>query len=332
MYLRIRRRRFAQLMISGAAASAIANLAGKAVGQVPSVEISSDQILGVRLSKPDTVSDVKTTPSISLVTANPVTGEQTTLVDIPSTNVTSRSVNNDARDSTTTSGNKTKSLATQPIERITAFTVSFDGKLVVSSVLSQQQGNFSRLLILDAKSGKLQTALELTGFTTKNATLESLVATKENYLGLVSLSGGITPFEFVGVEPTSGEIFPGAKLSLPDLFFAQRYSNLALAPDGTIYATNLGSQGSTVLIQIDLADRSVVTGKAKIKSVAVLRYNKEKLENDLLSLAISSKGEIYALAKPKRDGTNSLFTIDSKTGEMTFIREFAVDKIAFSPL
>ena len=55
-----------------------------------------------------------------------------------------------------------------------------------------------------------------------------------------------------------------------------------------------------------------------------------ELQNDLLSLAINSSGQIYALANPTSKGENLLYSIDQKTGQLSFLRNFPVKKIAFA--
>lgn len=61
-----------------------------------------------------------------------------------------------------------------------------------------------------------------------------------------------------------------------------------------------------------------------------LRFNGRPLSNDLACLAFSPSNQLFALADPNLEGSNSLFSVDPQTGQMQFLRKFAVDKIAFS--
>lgn len=83
-------------------------------------------------------------------------------------------------------------------------------------------------------------------------------------------------------------------------------------------------------MQLDLENRAVVSGRGKIIRLVELSFKNKPLENDLASLAFSSSGQLFALADLKYEGTNSLFTVDMKTGAMTLVRKFAVDKILFA--
>jgi hypothetical protein len=130
------------------------------------------------------------------------------------------------------------------------------------------------------------------------------------------------------IDPKNGKVTSGVELKLPDLPSDIRFSNLALAPDGTFYATLLERDDATTLVQLDPQKISVLTGRLLINKLAQLNYNKEPLPNDLLSLTFSPSGQLIALAKLKNEKTNSLLAVDKKTGEMTFLSKVAVDKIA----
>jgi hypothetical protein len=344
MHIRIRRRRFGQLVIASAAASAIANLPRRAIAQK-----SATMLYGVAKAQQNTGAGTKNidsgivdavsidskttdiapekdapnkTPSLMIVAANVLTGKEVSRIAIPSTQVENINVKPEV---------SKKTVFTKSKERITNLTSLADGTLVVTSVVSTKEGNVTRVAHVDPQSGKLVKAVKVSGFRIRNSTLESLVATKDNNLiAIASLSDGIPPFEAVGFELKTGKVFSGESLALPILEKFRRYANLTLAPDGSIYGTTLGSEGSTTLIKINLKDRATVTGRAKISTIVQLKLDKEEVENDLLSLAISSRGQIYALANPKSKAINSLYLIDEKTGEMQYVRDLQVDKIAFS--
>lgn len=325
MNLRIRRRRFGQLAIASATATAIANFTGKAVAQN-----SNSTIYGISLSKSKLASVTKVTdlinitPAMSLVSSDLATGRQLLSTEIASTTVQNLNT------VTETAG---KAVYTETSERITGFTALSNGRFVVSTVVATQKGNYNRFVTIDNRLLKVTQALKASKLAVKNSTLENLVATKDNRLiGIFSSNGGTSFFNLVVIDINTGVVSSKNELALPDLIQTQRYSNLALSPNGKIYATNLGSQGSTILVQLDLDNKAVVSGKGKIVSVSTLTLDKQPLENDLSSLAFSPLGELYALADPKNEGTNSLFTVNLKTGEMKLLRKFPVDKIAFGRL
>jgi len=74
----------------------------------------------------------------------------------------------------------------------------------------------------------------------------------------------------------------------------------------------------------------MITGKGNIVTLSPLMFYEQPLQNDLLSLTFSPSGEVYALADPKNEGNNFLFSVDIETGEMKPMSKVAVDKITFS--
>jgi len=321
MNLRIKRRRFGQLVIASATSTAIANLAGKAVAQLPQLII-----YGVRLdaATSSTQDLVNTTPGVVIVPLDIATGKESPAIVVPASAVENRQTTTEIAD---------KAIYSQPRERLTAFTALADGTFIIPSTTSSRKGDHSRLIFVDKKTSKPKKALKTSGFKKRNSTLESLLATKKgDFIGIVSLNGGTPPFNLVAIDQQTGKTAARSDLGLPDLPQNQRISNLAQAPDGTIYATTLGQEGGTNLVKIDLVNRSVVTGEGRIVKLSSLSFNKKPLEDDLLDLTVSPDGQIVALANPKREDTNSLFIVDSKTGEMTLLRKFKVDKITFIPV
>ncbi len=331
MYIRIRRRRFGQLVVSGAAAAVLANLPHRASAQ------SESQLYGVQVAKPEVAADaLNKTPDTVLVVADTVTGKETSRLSVPSQQVSNIQVDtkldNAQVDNVDTSrGVPGKSIFTGARERITSLTPLTDGTLAVVSVVNTARGNFTRVGQINPKTGESVGATRISGFRNNNSTLESLVATKDNNLiGIASFSEGLPPFEIVGIDLKGGKVNSGEKLALPTLSPNRRYSNLVLNRDNTIYGTSIGSEGSVVLIKIDLNDRAAITGRAKITTIVELQLDNKDLENDVLSLAISPAGQIYALADPTSKGTNSLFLVDEKSGAIRYVRDFQVDKIAFT--
>ncbi len=338
MNLRIRRRRFGQIAIASAAFSAIANLASKTVAQQPEsiiygVNLTSSTNIDTKIgatidanitpidSKIGATIDANITPAVTLISSDLVSGKDLATIPLVGINVN----NQDARSETAN-----KALYTEPSERITAFTPLPNGSFVIVSVASTRTGNFNRIIEIDSKSARPQKALKASGFRRINGTIESLVAIKENnFIGVVSFNEGIPPFDLVNLDLNSAKL--NSSDELPLLPGNLRLSNLAQDSDGkTIYGTALSSQRSTTLVQLDLENKAIVTGRGKIIGVSELKYNGKPLENDLLSLAVSNSGQVFALANPTNEKINSLFTIDVKSGEMKLLRRFPADKIAFA--
>lgn len=322
--MRIRRRRFGQIAIVSAATAALSNFATKTEAQQQSA------IYGVRLSTgssginavTDTASTsaANNTPGIVLTSIDLSTGQELLTAE-----VSAASVENQQADSSQNQAIFTR----QPqVDRITGLTSLSDGSFITATVANTRRGKISRLVITNPNAPQSRRGLRVTNLP-RNSTVESLLATTDNNLfSVLSLNQGVLPFRLATLDRNSGRV--GSRDDFPDLIPIRRFSNLAQSPtNGTIYLTTLGSEGSTTLVQLDLQQRSLITGKGRIIRVAALRYNNEFLENDVLSLAVSPSGQLFALADPNYEGTNSLFTVDVSTGNMTLVRRFAVDKIAF---
>jgi hypothetical protein len=343
MHLRIRRRRFGQIAIATFASTALANLTGKT-----SAQESESTIYGVSLANNSGATngdrkvarsiDASITPVLALVSSDLASSKDLQTIQLPSVNVvdTTGAVDTvDTADSasrgTKNGGGETasKALYTEPNERITSFTPLANGGFVVVSVASTRNGNFNRIISIDRKSEKPQKAQRASGFQKVNGTIESLAATKENsFIGVISLNEGVPPFDLVNFDFNSAKINTSGELPL--LSGNLRLSNLIVAPDNTIYATTLSPQNSPTIVQLDLANKALVTGRGKVIRLAELKYNNKSLENDVLSLAVSKSGQVYALANPTYETENSLFTVNIKSGEMKLLRKFAVEKIAFA--
>lgn len=341
MNLRIKRRTFGKLaIISTAGTTVLANFTSKVFAQ------QSEQLYGVSLSS---TSSSQTVDLVDSAAANTTPGivlqflelANLTTQELLTANISEASVSNQ-QDATET---VPKALVVKkPSNRITGFTVlSADNTFVISTVAETKDGDFSRLIFSDPlkknekkapKKGLKVKKLKDPKY--KYTTVESLLATtikdkKDNQLlSVISLSGGGTPFELAFIDSNSGQIDASAETGLPELSPNERLSNLAQSSEGKIYATSVGGQGGIGLVELDLVNRAVVTGRGKKIKLVDLSFNKKPLENDLASLAFSSSGQLFALADPNYEGTNSLFLVNVKTGAMTLVRKFAVDKIAFA--
>lgn len=332
MNLSLKRRRFGQLMLASATTAAVTNIGEKTLAQSTSskivgfsldpnsikLELSLFGLLSLSVS----TNLANTTPQVVIQTLDSLTGKLLSTLEVASNLVTNQ------RTSTETTP---KALYNQTYERITDATTLTDGRLVISAFVSTQKGNYNKIVIFDAKNYSYQQGLKISGFRTNNATIESVMAMKDNrLLSIISLGEGVPPFYFAVIDSKTGKITTGTELGLPDLSPDERFSNLAQAPDGKIYATNIDREGNTNIVQIDLKNRSLLTGKAKIVPYVQLRLEKKALRNDLLSMGFSSTGQLYALAAPHGEKTKSLYTIDLKTGELQYLTRFLVDQIAFS--
>ena len=315
MNLRIRRRRFGQLALASVTTAAIANFATKTVAQQPS------QIVGVRLSsssKKDLSSlltltssnAANNTPEITLLSLDLATRVEKLL-----SNVVSQTVDN-----VITSRPTNNAVSTLRDERLTGLTSLCDGTIIIASVGSV----FSHLIFTDINSSQAKRALNVSGFQNNRSTLESLLATKDDQiLSLVSLNQGTPPFSLAIIDSNTGVVTFGEKLGLPGLQTGARFSNLTQRSDGTIIALTIPEQGSTSLVQLDLNNKQII-------NLPELRLDNQPLTNDLLSLAFSPSDQLYAIANPKYEATNSLYIVNVNTGEMTLLSKFNAAKITFA--
>lgn len=337
MNFRIKRRRFGQLAIVSAATTLLANSTSKVFAQ------QTEQLYGILLSSAsrsitqDTVdaAAANRTPGIVLLSVDLTalaTAQESLAAEIPAIAVSNQQE---------TTETVVKALVIKkPSERITGFTVLSDNTFAIAATAATKNGDFSRLIFIEPpkQSGtKAQKGVKIKKTKDKKfSTVESLLATTregkkgDQFLSVVSLAEGVPPFELAFIDTNSGQVDSSAQLGLPELPSNQRLSNLAQSSDGTIYATSCGAEGVTFLVQLDLVNKSQITGRGKIIRLVALNFNNKPVENDLASLAFSSSGQLFALADPNSEGANSLFSVDMKTGAMTLLRKLAVDKIVFA--
>ncbi|MFN6564078.1 MAG: hypothetical protein RMY28_030390 [Nostoc sp. ChiSLP01] len=293
----------------------------------------SKSLIGARLNnkqstiKIDSTDLANSTPAISLISLDFPTGKKELINQIrPKTINEVLPTTVDNTDTKTEIANL--AAYTQPIERLTSLTTLSDDRLVFVTTVSTQKGHHNNLLFFDGKSSKSK---KVSGFKKCNCTVENLLAIAgDKLIAVVSLAGGIPPFELVEIDLKNGKVTSDSDLGLPQLPPNIRLSNLTLGHDGKIYATTLGMEGVTRLVQLDLDNRSMVTGKGKIVSLSPLTFDKKFLQQDLLSLTFSPSGEVYALANPQYEEANCLFSVDMNAGKMTLLSKAEVDKITFS--
>lgn len=324
MNIKLKRRRFGLLALASATTTLLSNLAARTVAQQSQLVIYGVRLTPASSSITEDKADASAgnkTPGIILQSIDLGTGQELATAEIPE-----QLVQNQQEPTQTVN----KALVIKkPSERITGFTVLSDGTFVVAAAAATKKGDFSRFAFFSQNITKPKKSLK-TKKIKKGNTVESLLAIQnDQLLSLISQNQGIPPFELAVINPKSGQV-DGNTLGLPDLPPNQRFSNLAQSPDGKIYATTLGHENVPILVQLDLVNKSPITGKGKIIRLVPLSFNNRPLQNDLASLAFSPSNQLFALADPNYERTNSLFTIDLKTGNMQLIRKFVVDKIAFS--
>ncbi|MEH2346487.1 MAG: hypothetical protein V7K55_00510 [Nostoc sp.] len=264
-----------------------------------------------------------TTPKISLISLDIQTGKELFHSAISTNIVENQKILTQA---------VPKAFYQEPHERLTSLTTLSNGTFIISCVAHTQTGDFNRLLFINSdKSCRIRKSLKVWGFKQDNSTLESLLETQDGkLLGIVSLRGGIPPFELATIDDKTGKVTYD-ELVLPDLLPNRRYSNLIQSPvDRKIYATSIALGYPLHLVQLDMGNNSLITGKPLIIKLSELHFNNQALESDLLSLAFSPLGKLYAVANLNREPMNSLFTVDINTGEMMLVRQLAVQKIAFA--
>lgn len=283
---------------------------------------SKEQIFGISPSSTASKKDENTTPEVVLKSSDIQSGQELSSSVVPAQTVDNPNDTPEVVD---------KAVFVDYGERLTGLTAQDDGTLIIATVAYTKKGNFSRLIFTDSTFSKEKIkSRKVSGFKKNNATVESIVATQDKkLLSIVSHNEGKPPFFVTKLDSKTGKLDYAA--DLPELPPGKRYSNLTQAPDGTIYASAIGTEGYTQLVQLDLVNKAIITGRGKIIRLPALLYKNETLTDDLRSLAVSSSGQIFALADPERAGTNSLFTIDAKTGEMTLVRKgLTVEKIVIA--
>lgn len=299
MNIRLRRRRFGQLVFASAATVALGNITQKSLAQTGTL------LYGVRVDSKGT--------GVIFQALDLATGQ---IQDI--------------------SDRTAKFKLKEKKERLSGFTALADGTFSIATAPKKLDvtGKPDKLSRLFSRLTTEKILEELPGLPQKGA-VESLLRTNngkilnkaEELLTIISLNQGVLPFRLGTINRQDGKLSLTTELELPS---NRRFSNLTQSPvNGVIYATSIGSGDSTKLVQFDLVNRSAITGKGKIINLAQLSFNGEPLENDLLSLACSPANQLFALADPTYEGTNSLFLIDVNTGVMTLLTKFDVDKISF---
>lgn len=211
-------------------------------------------------------------------------------------------------------------LILEPNERIGGFTLLSDCTFILSTAPTTAAVTGRTKLATKLISLASQDLPALQGLN-PNSTIESLLVTNDDrLLSIVSLNQGTPPFRLAKIDLHTGQVSFIDCLSLPS---DRRFSNLSQCPDGHIYATSIAADSFTSLVQLDLDNQNIIT-------LSQLNYNNRPLRDDVASLAYSPSHQLFALADPTYEGTNSVFKVDENTGAMELLANFAVDKIAFA--
>ncbi len=319
----LKRRQFGQLVAASVTSTILADVSKKALAQdekkIPEV------LYGVNLViTNDDRNREDQTPSIELNTVDTATERVAVKSKI---SVPSQLVENPSPVET-----RPRAFFTGESDRITKLATFKDGSLVISTVSNTRNGYFNHLLFTVDGASKAQFgAQKVLELDTPNKTIESLLSlSNEQILCLVGTEG-VPPFTFKTIDFISGKILPKDELALPPLPPNNRFANLCQDPKGNIFATEISADGIPFLIFLNLQDKALITGKVKINTLARLTIEGRSLSNDVKDLNFSPSGQLYALAADKGSKSNTLFTVDVKTGKMGRVREFPFEKFAFAP-
>jgi hypothetical protein len=289
----IKRRQLGQLALASAATAILPNFVSRAIAQNPTLPI-----YGIRL--------VNSSRTINFATFDVSTRQILANKNLPGA---------EAGDFTVLKSGSSNN--TEVKERITGFTALSEDRFLVSTVLSSRNGAINRLMV----TGTSSQSIRVTGLGSTE-TIESLVKMNDDSIvGLISLNQGTPPFDLVRVDISSGRV-ERMKLDSSLLSNNYRYGNLALAPDGSIYATMLGRR-TTTLVKLDLYTK-------KVTPVSELFCDDMPLTSDVRSLSFSRSGQLFALASCHLNQASSLLSVNLKTGKMNFLTKLSLDKISFS--
>jgi hypothetical protein len=210
----------------------------------------------------------------------------------------------------------------EPGELLTSLTSLADGTLVLAISPARggkKDGDATRLVFVGGPSAK--DPLIVSGLT-KQQRLESLVGLKDGSLiGLVIKSNYTPPVRLAEINLNTGELSFTDKVNLTG---NERFSNLAVCPNGTIYTIDTGEGGETSLVQLDQAQGKPITrGQMKI--------NDRVWNSGFSDLTCSPAEQLFALGAPRYQAPYNLYTVNSSNGVMELLRPWDVAKITVPP-
>lgn len=301
MELRISRRRFGQLAIATTTIAGFSYLASKTSAQTSGLTIVGIGSRGT-VANPD--------PSNTDVSSTSVDTS-----DAPDTSDISQQIVITSIDLPTGRRQGGVTSAIPSDESISGFTYLSDGTPVVAITparTSRRKGrNPTRLSFPGTSRGEVT----ISGLTPQQR-LESLMVTPDGaLLGLVANKNGTPPVKLVEVNYNTGTF--NIWLDLPP---DQKYSTLAICPNGTMYTTSVAN-GATSLVRIDLAQGGVT-------SLVKLRLNNNSWSNGLQSLLCNNANQILAYGAPRYIQPNALYTVDLGSGAMAKLVDFDAARVA----
>jgi hypothetical protein len=295
----IKRRKFGQIAIATTTVTLISNLAVKA-----SAQRSSGLLYGLHISG-GVQNSRFTNLNLTISALNLVTNQVVTRTSSVSLGA-----------STDISSSKDYSLSRH---RITGFSRLKNGEFIVSVTQTNRRGGESYLIGFNSEIGN-QRVIKVSGLRPYQM-LEDFVQTQDGSLVCLLALHQAPPFKLGLLDYTGTDSHVREKSSMLRLSQNFRYSNITVAPDGEIYAAAMGGEGTTKLVKLD------ITGQ-KIIDVVRLNINNKLMTNDVIDLAFSPAGQLFAVANHQR--VKSLFIVNLRNGTMEPIRAFSGDKITFS--
>ena len=203
-------------------------------------------------------------------------------------------------------------LADGSIASLVARTGKGDSQRSVLQVLRYPSAGFAQAEIENFNLAGLDRGISLT----------SAVVVGNDLYAITGVFTDTPPFTMAKID-SSGQVRTVPGFEIPP---TGRISNLARCPDGNIYASgfNIGhtSKETPNLLQVDV-------DQGRFAVVSNIQFIGQTLWNDVRSLTCSPSNTLFALADPSYSGVNSLFVVDAKTGELTFVQVLDVDKISF---
>ncbi|MEH1903374.1 MAG: hypothetical protein V7L04_18660 [Nostoc sp.] len=204
-------------------------------------------------------------------------------------------------------------------EILSGFTSLSDGTLVVAVTpvsTTKKQATPTRITFL----GTPVKTLIVSGLK-KNQQLGSLLGTNDGRLiGLVGKKNGTPPIRLVDINLQTGEISLITKVKFPE---DERVSNLAECPDGKLYTSLVGFDGSTTLVQLDSNQKNPI-------KLGQLKVNGEAWNNGLQSLVCSATGQLLAFGGMRYQTPNAVYSIDKNSGNMTRLQDFDAAQITLA--
>jgi WD40 repeat protein len=298
MISKIKRRKFSQIVIATATTTLISDLAVKAVAQKPQELILGLQIAGEERKSQDT------TLNLVISELDLVSGQVTTKPSLVSVVADTQVLSLD-------SGADFK-------HRITGLNRLENGSFIASLAQTSRQGGSSYLIEFNQQM-RSQRVKKISGLQSYQ-TVESFVHTQNGFFLCLLALNQTPPFKLGILDYSTGSINSIEQPTLLKLRKNFRYSNLVIAPDGDIYATAMGGEGTTKLVKFDITNQ-------KVTEVTGLSINSQPMTNDALDLVFSSARQLFALAVYQQ--SKRLFLVNIQNGNMEPVRAFSGDKIVF---